>query len=179
MEVNDRELLEMIQSPFLKNKGYRILVNTYKERLYWHIRRMVFDHQDADDILQNTFLKVVRNIADFNQKSSLYTWLYRIATNETLNYLNTSKNKKFEQLDSDIKIYVTESGEVDEVVIMNKLTKAIHTLPEKQRLVFNLRYFDEMSYRDIAEITGTSVGALKASYHHAVKKIEDFLILES
>lgn len=172
---DDKEILNLILRSSDQNKGYRLLVSKYKEKLYWHIRRMVNDHEDADDILQNTFLKVVKNLNSFQQQSALYTWLYRIATNECLNFITNKKNKRHETLETSAVFYMRSSDDIDEIKVLNRLTEAINLLPDKQKLVFNLRYYDEMSYQDMADITETSIGALKASYHHAVKKIEEHL----
>ncbi|MEY3419822.1 MAG: hypothetical protein RIR48_102 [Bacteroidota bacterium] len=171
----DSEIISMISSPDMRNQGYRMLVQKYKEKLYWHIRRIVQDHDDADDVLQNTFVKVVRNLDGFQQQASLYTWMYRIATNESLNFISNKKTRVTSEI-NDL-VYFKSAGEslMDSSKILNLLQIAIQNLPEKQKLVFNMRYYDEMSYHDIAEITDTSEGALKASYHHAVKKIEEFL----
>ncbi len=172
---DDSKILVMIASSDQRNQGYRLLVNKYKEKLYWHIRRIVHEHEDADDVLQNTFIKVVRNIDDFQQKSSLFTWLYRIATNESLNFINSKKLRKTEEIGNVVLFKAAGESLMEENKILNLLQIAINNLPEKQRLVFNMRYYDEMTYQDMAEITDTSVGALKASYHHAVKKIEERL----
>ena len=172
---DDSETLNLILRSPDQNKGYRLLVNKYKEKLYWHIRRMVDDHEDADDILQNTFLKVIKSLNGFQQQSALYTWLYRIATNECLNFIGNKKNKKHESLKNSAVYYMRSTEELDDVKVLNRLAEAINILPDKQKLVFNMRYYDEMSYQDIADITDTSVGALKASYHHAVKKLEEHL----
>jgi RNA polymerase sigma factor (sigma-70 family) len=174
--IDDTEILTLITKGTDPNKGYRMLVSKYKEKLYYHIRRMVSSHDDADDILQNTFLKVIRSIDGFQAQSSLYTWLYRIATNETLNFIKSSKNKSSESLDQTQVLRMGNSDlPTDGDIIIHKLNQAINLLPEKQKLVFNLRYYDEMSYQDMADVTETSVGALKASFHHAVKKIEEFI----
>lgn len=173
--TEDSNILMMISSSDQKNQGYRLLVNKYKEKLYWHIRRMVNDHDDADDVLQNTFIKVVRNIDGFQQHSSLFTWIYRIATNESLNFIHSKKNRQTEEIGNVVLFKAAGESLMDETKILNLLQHAINILPEKQKLVFNMRYYDEMSYQDIAEITDTSIGALKASYHHAVKKIEERL----
>jgi RNA polymerase sigma-70 factor (ECF subfamily) len=173
---DDQLILELVLSDEKKDIGFKYLMGKYKERLYWHIRRMVNNHEDADDVIQNTFIKVYRNIHNFQQNASLYTWLYRIATNESLNYLSSRKNLRIDSMDSlngrnDMKqeVYFDEN----EAVI--KLKEAVDALPEKQKLVFHLRYYEELAYDQIASITDTSVGALKASYHHAVKKIESKL----
>ena len=173
--ITDNEILHLILNSGEQNKGYRLLVSKYKEKLYWHIRRMVNDHEDADDVLQNTFIKVIKNLGQFQQQAALYTWLYRIATNECLNFIKNKKNINQETIESTAVFYMRAQDETDGDFVLNKLHEAINLLPEKQKLVFNLRYYDEMSYQDIADITDTSVGALKASYHHAAKKIEDHI----
>ncbi|MBL7825238.1 MAG: RNA polymerase sigma factor [Saprospiraceae bacterium] len=152
-----------------------MLMSQYKERLYWHIRRMVLAHDDADDVLQNTFIKIYKGIAHFEGKSKLYTWLYRIATNEAITYLQSKARHATNSLDGSVslaasKLKADEWFDGDEIQI--KLQVAIAELPEKQRIVFKLRYYDEMPYEEMAGILNTSVGALKASFHHAVKKIE-------
>lgn len=172
--TNDTELIEMITDSREYEKGYRLLIGQYKERLYWHIRRIVKNHDDADDILQNTFIKVIKNIEKFKQESSLQTWLYRIATNESISFINNKKHVSADLLDNNV-LTVVSDDEVDYENVKLKLSKAIDLLPHKQKIVFNLRYYDEMSYQEIANITHTSVGALKSSFHLAVKKIEDFL----
>jgi len=177
-EVKDAKILEMLSNDNLFDKGFELLVRKYQERLYWHIRNFVHFHEDADDIIQNTFIKVFKNIKGFESKSKLYTWLYRIATNESINFIN--KNKKHTH--SNVDDYINEFEEKlkadpyfngDEAQL--KLIKAINKLPQKQKTVFNMRYFDELSYGDISEILDTSVGSLKASFHHAMKKIEKSL----
>ncbi|QMU66689.1 MAG: sigma-70 family RNA polymerase sigma factor [Flavobacteriaceae bacterium] len=153
-------------------------MNEYKERLYWHIRKIVISHEDADDVLQNTFIKVFQGIGNFKQHSKLYSWIYRIATNESITFLN----KKARERDTDIselKQELVSSLDSDSLftgkAIEITLQKAIATLPQKQQLVFNMKYFDDMKYDDISEVLETSVGALKASYFHAVKKIEKYI----
>jgi RNA polymerase sigma factor (sigma-70 family) len=174
----DKELINEFRDPKSRNYAFSKLVNTYQERLYWHIRRIVIDHDDADDVLQNTFIKAFRNLDKFREDSQLYTWLYRIATNESLTFLKKKKKNVFVSMD-DVSHQLSSTLESDPELsgdaIQLKLQQAILTLPSKQRLVFNMKYFDEMKYDEIAEVTGTSVGALKASYHHAVKKIEAFI----
>ena len=173
--------IEELKNPKTQEKAYRELITLYKERLYWHIRKIVISHEDADDVLQNTFIKVFKNIKKFKGDSKLYSWMYRIATNESITHLNkiaklnkidneTLQNQLVEKLEADVYF------DGDEIQL--KLQKALATLPQKQQLVFNMKYFDNMKYDDISEILGTSVGALKASYHHARKKIEAFLIEE-
>ena len=147
----------------------------YQERIYWHIRRMVTEHEDANDVTQNCFIKVYRSIGRFEGKSKLYTWLYRIATNEAITFLNKKKRKPTSSIDNEednLQNRLQADSYFDGDAAQAKLQVALQTLPEKQRLVFNMRYFDEMTYKDISEVLGTSVGGLKASYHHAVKKIE-------
>lgn len=176
--ANEKELIGRLTSPLLQERAFRELISLYKERLYWHIRRMVLNHDDADDVLQNTFIKVFRNINGFKGESALYSWLYRIATNEALTFLNEKAKKR--GLSADDLIADTAKNlqadvffEGDEIQL--KLQQAIARLPEKQRIVFNMRYYDELKYEDMATVLETSVGALKASYHHAVKKIEEFV----
>ncbi|WP_394336262.1 RNA polymerase sigma factor [Arenibacter echinorum] len=159
-------------------KAFEILVNTYKERLYWHIRRIVLNHDDTDDVLQNTFIKVFRNIDGFKGDSKLYSWMYRIATNEALSFLK-SKSQKLKINNEKLMTKAVEDLRADVYFegdeIQLKLQKAIATLPEKQKLIFNMKYFQELKYEEISEILETSVGGLKASYHLASKKIEAFL----
>jgi len=158
-------------------QGLRLLMDTYQERLYWHIRGLVKLHQDADDVLQNTFIKVYKGIHRFKGDSKLYTWLYRVATNESLTLIQRNQKKGMLSLDdSEFKAPVqTTSSTPEAEKIQGLLIAALDELPAKQRAVFQMRYFDELAYADIADITGTSIGALKASYHHAVKKIEAFV----
>jgi len=159
-------------------KAFEVLVNTYKERLYWHIRRIVLNHDDADDVLQNTFIKVYKGIGNFKGESKLYSWLYRIATNESLTFLK-QRQRKSGITDQEVQEQLIGSLEADVYFdgdeIQLKLQQALARLPEKQKLVFNMKYFQEMKYEEISEILETSVGGLKASYHLAVKKIETFL----
>ncbi len=175
-ELKDDELIELYKVEG-KDYAFRFIVKQYKERLYWHIRKMTLNHEDADDILQNAFLKAWQGLDKFKAESKLYTWLYRIATNETLSFLN--KKRKNVTLPLDVKSEMIEKLENDAYFggdeMQLKLQKAILQLPDKQRLVFNMRYFDEMKYQKMANILETSEGALKASYHHAVKKIEEYL----
>ncbi|WP_215223452.1 RNA polymerase sigma factor [Echinicola shivajiensis] len=172
---DDSAILALIKDPSTQEKGYRLLVELYQVRVYGIIRKMVLIHDDANDITQNTFIKAFKNINKFKGDSSLFTWLYRIATNESLNFLNKKKKRIFLQIDDhEMKMenYLEQSPHIDGSKIELLLQKILLKLPEKQRLVFNLKYFEELSYEDISAITETSVGALKASYHHAVKKIE-------
>lgn len=176
--INESEYILRLQDPKTKEAAFRELLQLYKERLYWHIRKIVINHNDADDVLQNTFIKVYRSIDKFKGESKLFSWLYRIATNESITHLNKNakrlqitneeqQNKAINNLAADVYF------EGDEIQI--QLQKAIASLPHKQQLVFNMKYFDELKYKDMAEILETSEGALKASYHIAVKKIESFL----
>ena len=174
-EANDKKLIQEFKDPASRNFAFSKLVNSYQERLYWHIRRIVIDHDDADDVLQNTFIKAFKNLHNFREDSQLYTWLYRIATNESLSFLKKQRKNIFVSMD-EVSHTLSSKLEADPQLsgdaIQLKLQKAILKLPNKQRLVFNMKYFEEMKYEEISEVLGTSVGALKASYHHAVKKIE-------
>lgn len=178
MPDTDQNIIADLKDENKSDLAFRTLVNTYQERLYWHIRKIVMNHDDTDDVLQNTFMKVWRSIDKFRAESSLYTWLYRIATNESITFLNSKRKKNMMPL-NDVSEYLLENlmsdpyFEGDE--IQRKLQEAIVRLPEKQRLVFNMKYFDEMKYDDMSEVLETSVGALKASYHHASKKVEEYL----
>jgi RNA polymerase sigma-70 factor, ECF subfamily len=178
MDLNEKELIANLKSDSNRDKAFQLLVKTYQERLYWHIRKIVLNHDDADDILQNVFIKVWNNVDGFREDSSIFTWLFRIATNESLSHLqkrrrysvvpmNETNNILAESLESDVYF--------DGDVIAKKLQMAIIQLPEKQRVVFNMKYFDEIKYEQMSQILKTSVGALKASYHFAVKKIEEYL----
>jgi RNA polymerase sigma factor (sigma-70 family) len=174
-EANDKEQIREFRDPKSRNFAFSKLVNTYQERLYWHIRRIVIDHDDADDVLQNTFIKVFKHLDNFREDSQLFTWLYRIATNESISFLKKQRKHIFVSMD-DVAHSLSSKLEADPQLsgdaIQLKLQQAILKLPNKQRLVFNMKYFEEMKYEEMSEILGTSVGALKASYHHAVKKIE-------
>ncbi len=177
-EYNDHELLEMFRDEDKVNYAFNLIVRKYQERLYWQIRKIVINHDDTDDVLQNTFIRAFKGLSAFNEKSQLYTWLYRIATNESLTFLRKKRKRLFLSL-NDVENQLANRLVSDEYFsgdeIQLKLQKAVLSLPEKQRLVFNMKYYDEMKYNDISEILNTSVGALKASYHHAVKKIESYL----
>jgi RNA polymerase sigma factor (sigma-70 family) len=176
--LEDKELLEKIRAPETRNYGFNLLVSAYQQRVYWHIRKMVIDHDDADDLTQDVFIKIYKSIGSFREDAQLYTWIYRITTNECLSFLQRKKRRFFLPI-GDVTQALMEkldnSSSVSGEEIQLKLQKALLKLPDKQRLVFNMKYFDDLSYEDIAKITDTSVGALKASYHHAVKKIEDYL----
>ncbi len=177
-ETSDEQILRLISRPQTLEQGFRLLVGMYQERLYWQVRRMLLDHEDANDVLQNCLVKVYRNIDKFEGKSGLYTWLYRIACNEALSFLEKKKRQSSASLDDEVsaigkQLKADEFFDGDAAQI--RLQQALVTLPEKQRQVFNLRYFEEMGYQEMSTLLDTSVGALKASFHHAVKKIESFL----
>jgi len=182
--MTDREILDLFHDDSTKELGFRMLLEKYQQRLYYCIRRMVHSHEDADDIMQNIAIKVWKGLANFRSDAQLFTWLYRIATNETITFLN--KNKKHQSValiqgddDTNDSYDLSNTLKADDYFdgdeIQRKLETAISLLPDKQKLVFNLRYYDELKYEKMSEILGTSVGALKASYHHAVKKIEESL----
>ena len=175
---NEQEVLVMLQNESTQRQGFELVVRQYSEQLYWQIRRIVLSHEDANDLLQNTLIKAWTNIDYFRAEARLSTWLYRIALNECLTFLNKQRATATVSLDD------PESGMVQRLEsdpyfsgddLQKALQKAILTLPEKQRMVFNLKYFQDMKYEEMSEIFGTSVGALKASYHHAVKKLENIL----
>ena len=178
MKTEEDIFIKQLQDPNTAQTAFRQLVSEYKERLYWHVRNMVKDHQDADDVLQNTFIKIYRNIGGFKGESKLYSWMYRIATNESITFLN-SKAKKLQVSSEELQNNLINNLESDVYFegdeIQLKLQRAIATLPQKQQKVFNMKYFQELKYREMADILGTSEGALKASYHIAAKKIEEFL----
>ncbi len=171
-------MLEKIRNPETRNYGFNLLVRTYQKRIYYHIRKMVIDHDDADDLTQEVFIKIYRSIHTFREDAQLFTWIYRIATNECLSFLQRKKRRFFLPIGDvtrELMAKIDNNAYISGDDIQKRLQKAMLTLPDKQRLVFNMKYFDDMSYEQIADITGTSVGALKASYHLAVKKIEDYL----
>jgi RNA polymerase sigma-70 factor (ECF subfamily) len=176
--LNDAELLIQFRDPTTKEKAYTTIIKKYQEKLYWHIRRMVVDHDDTNDILQNVFIRVWKGLENFREDSQLYTWLYRIATNECLTFLEQLKKRTTVSL-SDVETGLTDKIKADQNFDANKLEwklqLGIQQLPEKQRIVFQLRYYDEMPYEEMSRVLDTSEGALKASYHHAVKKIEDYI----
>lgn len=181
-KTTDTQLIEMLRDEHQRRKAFNMLVDEYSERLYWQIRKMVLSHDDANDILQNTFLKSWSNIEQFRGESKISTWLFKIAINETYTFLNKERQKNQSNF-TDLEDTLVQNLEGDpwfsgdEAVL--KLQKAILTLPDKQRLVFNMKYYNEMKYEEISDVLGTSVGALKASYHYAVQKIEAFLALEN
>ncbi len=176
---HEKELLSQLKSTQSRESAFRELISLYKERLYWHIRKIVISHDDTDDVLQNTFIKIFKNIEKFKGDSKLYSWMYRIATNEAITFLN--KNAKRLQITSEeVQNHAVNNLRADVYFegdeIQLKLQQAIAALPQKQQLVFNMKYFDDIKYKDMSEILKTSEGALKASYHIAVKKIEQYLI---
>jgi RNA polymerase sigma factor (sigma-70 family) len=176
--LEDRDLLAKIRVPETRNYGFNMLVRTYQQRVYWHVRKMVIDHDDANDLTQDVFVKIHKHIESFREDSQLYTWIYRIATNECLSFLQKKRRKFFlpiGDVEGELSEKLESSTNISGDEIQLKLQKALLKLPDKQRLVFNMKYFDDLSYEEISQITTTSVGALKASYHLAVKKIEDFL----
>jgi len=176
--LDDKELLLKLRDPDSINYGFNLLIRKYQQKIYWHVRKMVIDHDDADDLVQEIFFKVWKNLKSFREDAQLYTWIYRIATNECLNFLRKKKNKFFlpiHDVQNELAEKLDSSHYIDGEEIQLILQKALLKLPDKQRLVFNMKYFDEMKYEEISEITGTSVGSLKANYHHAVKKIEAFI----
>ncbi len=177
-ENSDINLIELFQQDGEAEKAFSMIVEKYKERIYWHIRRMVIHHEDADDILQEVFIIIWRKLKDFRGESSLYTWIYRIASNECLSFLHKKSARSLIPLDkkgNSIVNSLESDAYFDGNEIQRRLVAAVASLPEKQKLVFNLKYYEEMKYEEISEISGTSIGALKASYHHAVKKIEEFI----
>ncbi len=179
--MDDKELVDLIVKQGKVDEGFRVLLKTYQERIYWHIRKMVYNHDDANDVTQNTFIKIYKNLKNFKGDSKLYSWIYRIATNEAITFINKKKKRNdvsFEEvsyslaqnLESDV---FFEGNEIESV-----LQRSVAQLPEQQRLVFQMKYFDDMKYEEIAEILQRSVGGLKANYHHAIKKIKEFIKLE-
>ena len=179
VQQDDKELLYLYKDPVTKESAFTAILKKYQEKLYWHIRRMVVDHDDANDVLQNMFIKVWKGLENFREDSQLYTWLYRIATNECLTFLEQQKKRSSTSL-SDMENGLENKLKADTNFDANrlewKLQMAIQKLPEKQRVVFNLRYYDEMPYEEMSRVLETSEGALKASYHHAAKKIEEFIL---
>lgn len=178
-QPDDKDIIDLFHSNDGREKAFNMLIRKYQEKLYWHVRRMVVDHEDANDVIQNIFIKVWKGLDKFREDSQLYTWLYRIATNESLTFLEQKKKKtavSFEHNGLDLSDNIKADQYFDSKKLEWKLQLAIQKLPEKQRIVFNLRYYDEMPYEMMSKVLETSEGALKASYHHAVKKIEDFIL---
>lgn len=176
--MEDQRILELIKNPSSRLEGFNLLVETYQERLYWHIRKMVLSHEDADDVLQNTFVKVWKALENFRGDSKIYTWIYRIATNESLSHIQKSKRTYSSDPNFETALSTNIQGDpyFDGDAAELKLWTAIEQLPEKQKTVFKLKYFEEMKYEDMSELLGTSVGGLKASFHHAVNKVKDVLL---
>ncbi|SOD15023.1 RNA polymerase sigma factor [Pedobacter xixiisoli] len=180
-QVEDSEILSKFSVEKTQNEAFNLLLQKYQQKIYWHIRRLVIDHDDADDLVQETFVKVWKNLHNFRSDSQLYTWIYRIATNESITFLNKKKNRNnisLDEVNSELAETLSSSSYFDGDKIQRKLQEAVLTLPEKQRIIFNMKYFDDMKYEEISEVLGTSVGALKASFHIAVKKIETILLNE-
>lgn len=180
MQVEDSVIIEKFSRENTRNEAFNLLLTKYQKKIYWHIRRLVIDHDDADDLVQDVFIKIWKNLANFRSDSQLFTWIYRIATNESITFLNRKKLRNSVSLNDangmDLAETLADSPYFDGDKAQMKLQKAILSLPEKQRLVFNMKYFDDLKYEEISEILGTSVGALKASFHIAVKKIEQILL---
>lgn len=177
-QLEDKDLLEQFRDEKSRNYAFNLIMKKYQSRVYWHVRRIVIDHDDANDVVQNAFIKAWKGLSNFKEDSQLFTWLYRIATNESITFLNKKKTGMFtsmEEVQETLSNSLSSDSHFSGDKIQLKLQQAILTLPEKQRLVFNMKYFDDLKYEEIEAITGTSIGALKASYHHAVKKIEEFL----
>jgi RNA polymerase sigma-70 factor (ECF subfamily) len=177
--TDDKELLELFRDPSQSERAYTAIVKKYQEKIYWHVRRMVVDHDDAHDVVQNVFIKVWKGLDNFREDAKLYTWLYRIASNESLTFIEQQKKRQivsFEDAQSGLADRLKADKDFDPNKLEWKLQMAIQQLPEKQKLVFSLRYYDEMPYEDMSRILETSEGALKASYHHAVKKIEEYIL---
>jgi RNA polymerase sigma factor (sigma-70 family) len=177
--IADNELLIQFRNPVTKERAYTSIIKKYQEKLYWLVRRMVVDHDDANDVLQNVFIRVWKGLENFREDSQLYTWLYRIATNESLTFIEQQKKRTSVSLsdeESGLSNKVRASDYFDGQKLEWKLQLAIQQLPEKQRIVFLLRYNDEMPYEEMSKVLETSEGALKASYHHAVKKVEDYML---
>ena len=176
--ISDSELLVQFRNPETKETAYTTIIRKYQEKLYWHIRRMVIEHEDANDVLQNVLIRVWNGLQNFREDSQLYTWLYRVATNECLTYLEQQKKRSsvsLSDVEGDLSNKIIADKHFDPNRLEWKLQLAIQQLPEKQRIVFTLRYYDEMPYEEMSKVLETSEGALKASYHHAVKKIEDYI----
>jgi RNA polymerase sigma factor (sigma-70 family) len=178
MDYSEQELIDKFQDENTRHYAFKLLVTQYQQRLYWHVRRILIDHDDANDVIQNVFIKVWNNLINFRGDSQLYTWLYRIATNEAITFLNQKKRRaliSFSDVEYEMASKLNTENLFNGNQIQKKLQEAILKLPAQQRLVFNMKYFDAMKYEEIAEILGLSVGGLKATYHHAVKKITKYV----
>ncbi len=179
ISTQDSELLLLFRAPETKEKAFTEIIKKYQERLYWHVRRLVVGHDNANDVLQNVFIRVWKGLENFREDSQLYTWLYRIATNESLTFLDQQKKRasvSLNEVESGLSNKIRAEEHFDASKMEWKLQLAIQELPEKQRAVFTLRYYDEMPYEEMSRVLETSEGALKASYHHAVKKIEEYIL---
>lgn len=181
MHADDKTLLEQFAHTDTKEQAFTAIIRKYQEKLYWHIRRMVADHDDANDVLQNVLIKVWNGLQHFREESQLFTWLYRIASNESLSFLDKKKRSAGSvSLDAegniDLENTIRADRQFDAGRLEWNLQLAINQLPEKQRMVFNLRYYDEMPYEEMSKVLGTTTGALKASYHHAAKKVEEYML---
>ncbi len=177
-QEEDRDLIRRFKNKESRSYAFNLIVRKYQERVYWHIRKIVLSHEDADDITQDTFIKAYKGLEKFREDAQLFTWLYRIATNESLNHLKKVKRKKtlsIDDQDNIIEQNLVASNDPRTEEVQKALQKALIQLPDKQRVVFNMKYFDDMKYEEMSKVLETSVGALKASYHHAVKKIEQIL----
>ncbi|MFD1255177.1 RNA polymerase sigma factor [Mucilaginibacter terrae] len=177
--VSDTEILSKFQDEKTRNEAFNLLLKKYQQKIYWHVRRMVVNHDDADDLVQDVFIKIWKNLPGFRSDAQLYTWMYRIATNECITFLNKKKQKNNIPLDDvsyELAESLADSTYLSGDKVQLKLQQALLTLPDKQRLVFNMKYYDDMKYEEMSEVLGTSVGALKASFHLAVKKIEAHLL---
>ena len=183
MHLDDQTLLIQYRDPSTREKAYTAIIKKYQEKLYWHIRRIVVEHEDANDVMQNVFIKVWNGLENFREDSQLYTWLYRIGTNESLSFLEQKKRKSADYslsgMEGALENKIKADRHFDPQKLEWKLQLAIQQLPEKQRVVFNLRYYDEMPYEQMSKVLETSEGALKASYHHAAKKIEEYLLRDA
>lgn len=178
IQAEDEEILNKFRDDKTRNEAFNMLLKKYQQKIYWHVRRMVINHDDADDLTQDVFIKVWKNLPGFRNDAQLYTWMYRIATNECITFLNKKKQKNnisLDDVDFELADTLSSSDQFTGDQIQMKLQQAILTLPDKQRLVFNMKYFDDMKYEEMSDVLGTSVGALKASFHLAVKKIEAFI----
>jgi RNA polymerase sigma-70 factor, ECF subfamily len=177
-ETDDATIFSMIKNPDSRDKGFLQLMDIYKKPIYWHIRRLVISHEDAEDILQETFIQVYRFAGSFKGESKIYTWLYRIATNECTRHFRKNKNwmKNSGSMTEKISVELSETDTENSDAILVKFQQAIQQLPEKQRIVFNLRYYDDLSYEDIGQILNSSVNSLKTNYHYASEKIKQYLI---
>ncbi len=178
LQQDEKEILRLIRDENSRKTGFNKLVTRYQEDVYWLIRRMVVNHDDADDLTQETFLKIWKNLSQFRGDSSLFTWIYRIATNEALIFLRKKKLNRLFSLDlarNNLSLSVQNTAFYQGDEIQTRFQNAVMSLPDKQRLVFNMKYYDEITFDEMSEITGTSAGALKASYHHAVKKIQKII----